>query len=44
MSQLNKQKYKVVWGVSIFEGKNKVGEKHFKTEKDLAYWLYKNDK
>lgn len=37
-------KYKLVYGVTIFSGKKKLGEKHFKTEKDMAYWLYKNSK
>jgi hypothetical protein len=41
---LNKKtKFKATWGVNIFVGRQKVGEKHFKTEKDLAYYLYKND-
>lgn len=35
--------WKRTWGVSIFEGKTKVDEKTFLTEKDMAYWLYKNE-
>ena len=35
---------KVSWGVSVFERNKKVDEIHFKTEKNMAYWLYKNDK
>ena len=42
---MNKQKknWKIVWGATIFEGKKKVKEFKFKTEKDLVYWLYKNE-
>lgn len=39
-----KNKYIFKFGVSIFEGKKKVDELQFKSEKDLAYYLYKNEK
>ena len=37
-----KPRYEAYWGVSIFKGRKKIEEKHFKTEKDFALWLLKN--
>lgn len=50
MEEAKKVKFKISWGVSIFDTTKggrplkKVGEQHFKTEKDMAYWLYRNEK
>jgi|WetSurMetagenome_2_1015567.scaffolds.fasta_scaffold51908_7 hypothetical protein len=38
-----KGKWKFEYGVAVFVGKKKVSEYKFKTEKDMAYWLYKNE-
>ena len=32
---MNKQEYEVSWGLSIFQGKEKLGEEHFETEQEL---------
>jgi hypothetical protein len=37
-------KDKLTWGISEFCGRNKVREIKFKTEKDMAYFLYKTEK
>lgn len=39
-----KDKWQITWGVAIFQGKEKLKKITFKTEKDMAYWLYKNEK
>lgn len=36
------KKYKIEYGVSLFEGKQKTKEIKFKSEKDMVYFLYKN--
>ncbi len=37
------EKWEFRWVAVTFQGRKKIDEKYFKTEKDLAYYLYKNN-